>query len=85
MKGHDVNDNWSIFDGKREGYNTVNEVMYPDLTNVESNGLPVSFHANGFKWNTGAAMVNGSGSTFVYIAIASESLVSLNNIPATAY
>ena len=85
VKGHDVNDNWSIFDGKREGYNTVNEVMYPDLTNTESNGLPVSFHANGFKWNTGAAMVNGSGSTFVYIAIASESLVSLNNIPATAY
>ena len=85
VKGHDVNDNWSIFDGKREGYNTVNEVMYPDLTNTESNGLPVSFHANGFKWNTGAGMVNGSGSTFVYIAIASESLVSLNNIPATAY
>ena len=57
VKNAAITDNWSIFDNKRIGYNAFNYVLYADITNVGSNGLPMDILSNGFKWRTSAAMV----------------------------
>lgn len=84
VKNTAISDNWSIFDSKRLGYNAYNYVLYADITNVGSNGLPMDILSNGFKWRTSAAMVNGSGNNCIYMAFAEAPLVSSNNIPVTA-
>ena len=84
VKNAAITDNWSIFDSKRLGYNAYNYVLYSDITNVGSNGLPMDILSNGFKWRTSAAMVNGSGNNCIYMAFAEEPLVASNGTPATA-
>jgi hypothetical protein len=84
VKNTAITDNWSIFDNKRIGYNTFNYVLYSDITNVGSNGLPMDILSNGFKWRTDAAMVNGSGQSHIFMAFAEAPLVSSNGVPATA-
>jgi len=84
VKNTAISDNWSIFDSKRLGYNAYNYVLYADITNVGSNGLPMDILSNGFKWRTSAAMVNGSGNNCIYMAFAEAPLVGSNNVPATA-
>ena len=84
VKGATVTDNWSMFDSKNLGYNAYNQVMYPDLNLTESNGLPIDFLSNGFKWRSSAAMVNGSSQEFIYIAFASAPIVASNDIAANA-
>jgi hypothetical protein len=84
VKNTAITDNWSIFDNKRIGYNAFNYVLYADITNVGSNGLPMDILSNGFKWRTDAGMVNGSGQNHIFMAFAEEPLVGTNNIPATA-
>ena len=84
VKNAAITDNWSIFDNKRLGYNAFNYVLYADITNVGSNGLPIDILSNGFKWRTSAAMVNGSGNNCIFMAFAEAPLVGSNNVPATA-
>jgi hypothetical protein len=84
VKNTAITDNWSIFDNKRIGYNDFNYVLYADITNVGSNGLPMDILSNGFKWRTDAGMVNGSGQNHIFMAFAEEPLVGTNDIPATA-
>ena len=84
VKGATVTDNWSMFNNKTLGYNTFNYIIYPDLTNAESNGLPIDFLSNGFKWRNNAAMVNGSGQSYIYQAFAEQPLVASNGNAATA-
>ena len=40
--------------------------------------------SNGFKMRTNASDINGSGNQIIYMAFASEPLVSTNGVPATA-
>ena len=84
VKNAAITDNWSIFDNKRIGYNAFNYVLYADITNVGSNGLPMDILSNGFKWRTSAAMVNGSGNNCIYMAFAESPIVSSNGVPAVA-
>ena len=84
VKNTAISDNWSMFNNKALGYNTFNHIIYPDLTNAESNGLPIDFYSNGFKWRTSAGMANGNGQNHIYMAFAEAPLVGSNNIPATA-
>ena len=84
VKNTAISDNWSIFDNKRLGYNAFNYVLYTDITNVGSNGLPIDILSNGFKWRTSAAMVNGSGNNCIFMAFAEAPLVGNNNVPCTA-
>ena len=84
LKNTAISDNWSMFNNKALGYNTYNHIMYPDLTNTESNGLPIDFYSNGFKWRTTAGMANGNGQQHIFMAFAEAPLVGSNNVPATA-
>ena len=84
VKNTAISDNWSMFNNKALGYNTYNHIMYPDLPNTESNGLPIDFLANGFKWRNSAAMANGGSQKHVYMAFAEAPIVGTNNVPANA-
>ena len=44
----------------------------------------VDFLANGFKLRDNDAQLNGSGSTYIYMAFAEAPLVSSNGVPAVA-
>ena len=70
-----------IFDNKRIGYNP-NKLLLANNTNVESSSN-FDILSNGFKTRTTDGEWNGSGNTYVYMAIG-QSLVGSNNIPATA-
>jgi len=75
---------WQIFDNKREGYNNVNDALFPNLNSAEGSSARIQLLSNGFKlidnnnWGW-----NKSGETYVYMAIG-QSLVGSNNIPCTA-
>jgi len=86
IKNTAISDNWSMFNNKALGYNTYNHIMYPDLALTESNGLPIDFYSNGFKWRTSAAMANGNGNNHIYLAFAETPFVanSGESIPTTA-
>jgi len=66
--------NWNIYDNKRPGYNVTNDILYPNLNNVEYDGSStdnqMDMVANGFKLRGSDADTNNSGQTFIYMAFA---------------
>jgi len=74
--------NWRMFDNKRLGYNVDNNPLYPNVTLVEGTEDNIDILSNGFKWRTTDGALNGSGSSYIYMAFAEEPLVGDN--PATA-
>ena len=78
---------WFLIDNKRANpYNPVDGSLHPNSSAVEdtSSNFFVDFLANGFKLRDTDAQLNGSSSTYIYMAFAEEPLVSSNNIPGTA-
>ena len=80
-------DSWVMFDNKREGYNPDNDFLQPNTSNTEGTeaGAKIDLLSNGFKLRGsggGIGQTNNSGSTYIYMAFASEPLVGDN--PATA-
>ena len=76
--------NWRIFDNKRIGYNVDNNPLYPNVNNAEGTEDNIDILSNGFKWRTTDGALNGSGSSYIYMAFAEAPLVGTNNIPANA-
>jgi hypothetical protein len=64
---------WVLYDDKRDTYNQMQYVLWPNLNNAEytSNLLHVDFLSNGFKVrNATYGETNASGGTYIYIAFA---------------
>jgi hypothetical protein len=62
-------------------------VHFTSLGNAASSQYGIQLLSNGFKFkgsDSGSSTVNGSGQEYVYVAFAEESLVSANELPATA-
>ena len=62
-------------------------IQFTSVSNAASDAYGIQLLSNGFKFkgsDSSSATVNGSGQEYVYVAFASESIVSANNIPATA-
>ena len=76
--------NWCIMDNKR-GYNPDVQQLHPNNSNAESlgSGDTLDLLSNGFKMRATDGDKNGSGETFIYMAIG-QSIVGSNNVPATA-
>ena len=77
-------EDWFICDTKREGYNAENNRLLPNLSSAESTDSPIDILSNSFKARLSGANVNGSGSTYIYMAFAGAPLVGTNNVPCTA-
>ena len=65
----DSTGSWVILDAARPGYNTVDRLLSPDLSNAESTYNMVDFCANGIKIRNGYSADNGNGGTFIYYAV----------------
>jgi hypothetical protein len=60
---------WNIYDSARNGYNDINNELYPNSSSAEDNSVQVELLSNGFKCiNT--LYPNTSGGTYIYAAFA---------------
>lgn len=64
--------NWLIWDDARSPHNVVDDVLFPDSSSAESTNTAygIDMLSNGFKMRTSNSTINGSGSTYVYMAFA---------------
>jgi hypothetical protein len=76
--------NWRIFDNKRIGYNVDNNPLYPNVNNAEGTEDNIDILSNGFKWRTTDGALNGSGSSYIFMAFAEAPLVGTNGVTAKA-
>jgi len=66
---------WVMWDNKRSGYNVDNDFLYANASNSEYNGASyprLDLVSNGFKMRDNSADTNGSGATYIYLAIAEQ-------------
>ena len=85
LKRFDSGNNWHLHDIKRSntGGNPQDDILYPNLTNVEQDE-DVDLLSNGFKLRvTGGGHNNGSGK-YIYMAFAESPFVSSDGVPTTA-
>jgi len=84
-KRSDTAESWVIQDNKQSPYNPTHDFLLADTTGVPTaGGTPIDILSNGFKVRTTSVYSNASGGTYIYMAFASEPLVSSNGIPAVA-
>ena len=80
--------NWHLYDNKRDPINPADIILRANASNAEatSSEFAYDFVSNGFKARSSGSEFNGSGNTFIYMAIAEEPLVANvgASIPATA-
>ena len=81
LKNTETAKDWNIWDNKR-GFNGVNKLLYPSLTNSEGSGEYIDLLSNGFKLRDTNNKWN-SAEKFIYMAFG-QSLVGSNNVPCTA-
>jgi hypothetical protein len=74
---------WWMKDSKRPGYNQVNDLLYPNLSNAEEHGGDIDMVSNGFKVRTTATNTNENGDKIIYMAFG-QSLVGSNGVTAKA-
>jgi len=76
--------NWRMVDNKRLGYNPDNNDLYPNSDAVEDTQNLILLFSNGFKLTTTSTQLNGSGTSYIYMAFAENPFVSSTFIPTTA-
>ena len=75
---------WVMLDNKRDSFNVADESLYANLSNAVQTSNHTDFLSNGFKLRSTAAGNNGSGTTYIYMAFASNPFVTSTGVPATA-
>ena len=75
---------WAITDGKRDPFNAVDNYLSANNANAESDFDHADFLSNGIKFRTNNDGWNLSGDTYIYMAFASNPLVTSSGVPATA-
>jgi len=76
------NNDWTLADNKRPGYNETNKRLVPNTSAAEATNNAIDLLSNGFKCRQDQSNANASGGTYIYMAFAEEPLVGDN--PATA-
>jgi len=78
---------WFLVDNKRANpFNVIDASLHPNANAAEdtSSDFFVDFTSNGFKLRDSDAQLNGSGSTYIYMAFAESPFVSSSGVPTTA-
>ena len=73
--------NWFLIDTDRQEYNNRGNVVYPDATTAEGTTYYIDLLSNGWRWNVDGAGENGSGNSYIFMAIG-QTMVGTNNVPA---
>jgi hypothetical protein len=66
-------DSWFMYDNKRETFNANDSYINANTSSAEdtnNNTIPIDFVSNGFKNRGTSTGINGSGSTYIYMAFA---------------
>jgi hypothetical protein len=84
IKNISSSQNWVMFDSKRPGFNVTNDIMYPNITDAETDETSLDFLSNGFKIRSSGNDRNGSGNTLIYMCFAEAPFVTSTGVPATA-
>jgi hypothetical protein len=84
IKPSSIVGDWYLFDNKRIGYNDFNAQLYPNLSNAEAQDNKIDLFSNGFKIRSTGTSVNGSGTTYIYMAFSENPFVSSKGLPCTA-
>ena len=74
--------NWFLLDTTRQEYNNRGNVLYPEVNYAEGTTYYIDMLSNGWRWNVSGSGENGSGNTYIFMAIG-QTMVGTNNIPAT--
>ena len=78
-------DHWSLYDYKRDGYNTAgNEELRPNTSDAEQDVDRIDILSNGFKLRTSSGESNENNSTYVYMAWAEAPFVNSEGVPCNA-
>ena len=78
---------WTLFDNKRAGFNELNYTLQPDNSNAQNTGGGngrIDMLSNGFKLRTTDAGINGSGSTYIFMAFAENPFVTSTGVAGLA-
>ena len=68
--------NWQVFDSKREGFNVDNDGLQANLANAEATDDDIDILSTGFKLRGTGNDLNGSGSTYIYMAFSEAPFVT---------
>ena len=76
-------EDWQIWDNKRDTTNLMFHRLFPSntdggSTSIDVNTSQLDFLSNGFKWRGKSDDTNGSGDTYVYLAMAERSFKYAN-------
>ena len=76
FKRTDTTGDWLMYDAVRNTYNVTDLVLYPNLSNAETQASTtiVDLLSNGFKWRGSGALGNASGGTYIYACFAESPL-----------
>jgi len=79
---------WMMYDHKRLGYNPIDVALRANGADAESTSLisgnDIDLYSNGFKLINSNATINGSGTTYIYMAFAENPFVTSGGVPTTA-
>ena len=85
IKGYAGTDNWIMVDNKRSGFNSENEHLDANNSDVESDGSGnIDFLSNGFKIRSTFSSMNYATGSYIYMAFAENPLVTSTGIPGLA-
>lgn len=84
LKQWNDNRNWIWYDSKRDTYNQMGKILFPNSASAEDPSGAVDFYSNGFKWRNTNNTWNASGYPYVYYAIAENPFVTSTGVPVTA-
>jgi len=85
IKGYAGTDNWIMVDNKRSGFNSENEHLDANNSDVESDGSGnIDFLSNGFKIRSTFSSMNYATGKYLYMAFAEQPFVTSTGVPATA-
>jgi hypothetical protein len=63
-------EDWRMFDTSRSTYNIQGATLYPNTSSAENAAQLIDINSNGFKCRTTDVAVNGSGTSYIYMAFA---------------
>jgi hypothetical protein len=80
-----INDSqdWVLWDHKRDGYNQTDKSLTPNEPSAEET-RSIDILSNGFKQRQNNTATNADGSTYVYLAFASNPFTTSDGVPTTA-
>ena len=84
VKRTDSANSWIIMDNKGNTFNPMGEELKAEENGAGNDATRWDQLSNGFKLRNAGAAVNASGGSYIYMAFASNPLVTSTGVPATA-